>query len=122
MEIVFAKDKQNKKNPIVEFGKKVTNKIKHYHLPNAFYYFLILLAISVGFYMYMLVENDFSLAYGGDYSAQYIPMGYHVWDYYHDWIQTGHFTLFDQELYLAFSCFDMSSGLIWTVVQKYAKA
>ena len=53
----------------------------------------------------MLVENDFSLAYGGDYSAQYIPMGYHVWDYYHEWIKTGHFTLFDTTLYLGANSF-----------------
>ena len=48
----------------------------------------------------MLFDNNFSLAYGGDYMAQYIPMGYHVWDYYHEWIKTGHFTLFDSTLYL----------------------
>ena len=105
MEIVFAKDKKNRKNPFKETGKKVIEKIKHYRLPNSFYYFLVLIAIGIGFYMMMLVQNDFSLAYGGDYSAQYIPMGYHIWDYYHDWIQTGHFTLFDQELYLGVNSF-----------------
>ena len=99
MEVSFAKDRKQK-NPLLEKGKELINKLKNYKFPNTFYYFLILIAISIGFYMVMLVENDFSLAYGGDYSAQYIPMGYHIWDYYHDWIHTGHFTLFDQELYL----------------------
>lgn len=99
MEVSFAKDK-NKQNPLLRKCKDTFKKLKASKLPNTFYYFLILLVIGVGFYMVMLVQNDFSLAYGGDYSAQYIPMGYHVWDYYHDWIKTGHFTLFDQELYL----------------------
>ena len=54
--------------------------------------------------MMMLVDNNFSLAYGGDYSAQYIPMGYRLgllprldsnWS----------FTLFDTELYLGANSF-----------------
>ena len=99
MDVVFAKDKR-KRNPLLDNGKLIIEKIKNYRLPNAFYYFILLIAISIGFYMFMLVKNDFSLAYGGDYSSQYIPMGYHVWDYYHDWINTGHFALFDNDVYL----------------------
>ena len=98
MEVVFAKDKKN--NRFLDKLKQFFKKFKKIRLSHTFYYFLILIAISVGFYFMMLLNNDFSLAYGGDYSAQYIPMGYHVWDYYHEWIKTGHFTLFDQELYL----------------------
>lgn len=104
MEILFEKDKRNN-NPIEDNIKALFKKIKNIKLPNNFYYFLILLAISFGFYMMMLVDNNFSLAYGGDYSAQYIPMGFHIWDYYHEWIQTGHFTLFDTELYLGANSF-----------------
>ena len=100
MDIVFAKDKNKKPNPFLGLWKKITEKFKNFHFSNSFYYFLVLIAISIGFYLLMLVQNGFSLAYGGDYSAQYIPMGYHIWDYYHEWIQTGHFTLFDPELYL----------------------
>ena len=103
MEVVFAKDK--KTNRFSDKFKNIFKKIKTIRLPHAFYYFLILLLISVGFYFMMLLENGFSLAYGGDYTAQYIPMGYHIWDYYHDWIKTGHFTLFDQELYLGANSF-----------------
>ena len=103
MEVVFAKDKKN--NRFSDKFKNIFKKIKNIRLPHAFYYFLILIAISVGFYFMMLLENNFSLAYGGDYTAQYIPMGYHVWDYYHEWIWTGHFTLFDQELYLGANSF-----------------
>ena len=105
MEIVFKKDKSNKPNPVKELFKKVVKKIKAFRPSNTFYYFLILAAISVGFYMFMLVQNDFSLAYGGDYTAQYIPMGYHVWDYYHEWFRTGHFTLFDPDIYLGANSF-----------------
>ena len=105
MDIVFAKDKNKRPNPFLELWKKLVTKVKNIHFSNAFYYFLILIAISIGFYMLMLVQNEFSLAYGGDYSAQYIPMGYHIWDYYHDWIKTGHFTLFDPELYLGANSF-----------------
>ena len=104
MEVTFAKDK-NKQNPLLRKGKELFAKVKNSKIPNIFYYFLILLAIGVGFYMMMLVENNFSLAYGGDYTAQYIPMGYHVWDYYHEWFRTGHFTLFDEELYLGANSF-----------------
>ena len=100
MDIVFAKDKNKKPNPFLGLWKKITAKFKNFRFSNTFYYFLILVTISIGFYMLMLAQNGFSLAYGGDYMAQYIPMGYHIWDYYHDWINTGHFTLFDPELYL----------------------
>lgn len=104
MEILFEKDQQ-KKPSINDKIKQLFKKVKNYRISDSVYYFFILLAISIGFYMIMLVENSFSLAYGGDYSAQYIPMGYHIWDYYHEWIQTGHFTLFDTELYLGANSF-----------------
>ena len=100
MDIVFAKDRNKKPNPFMGLWKKVVEKFKNFRFSNTFYYFLVLIVISIGFYMLMLVQNGFTLAYGGDYTAQYIPMGYHIWDYYHDWINTGHFTLFDPELYL----------------------
>ena len=99
MEVVFQKDKQ-KKNPLIGKFKNLESKIKSFKFSHNFYYFLILLLVGFGFYFIMLLENNFSLAYGGDYMAQYIPMGYHVWDYYHEWIKTGHFTLFDSTLYL----------------------
>ena len=99
MEVVFEKDKKDQ-NPLLERSKGLIERIKQSKLSNSFYYFLILLAIGIGFYMIMFVDNNFSLAYGGDYSSQYIPMGYHIWDYYHEWIYSGHFTLFDPELYL----------------------
>ena len=99
MEVVFQKDQQ-KKNPLVGKFINLKDKIKSFKFSDNFKYFLILLLICFGFYLLMLVENDMSLAYGGDYMAQYIPMGYHVWDYYHEWIKTGHFTLFDSTLYL----------------------
>ena len=99
MQVVFQKDQQ-KKNPLLGKFNNLMDKIKSFKFSHNFYYFLILLLIGFGFYLIMLFENGFTLAYGGDYMAQYIPMGYHVWDYYHDWIKTGHFTLFDSTLYL----------------------
>lgn len=99
MNIAFQKD-QRKNNWFKDKFNVVIDKIKNFKLPTTVAYFLILLVIGFGFYLWMLAENNFTLAYGGDYSAQYIPMGYHVWDYYHDWIHTGHFTLFDTTLYL----------------------
>ena len=99
MEVSFVKD-EKRSNPLLEKGKVLIDKIKNWKIPSAFYYFLILMAVGVGFYMMMLIENNFSLAYGGDYTGQYIPMGFHVWDYYHEWINTGHFTLFDPTIYL----------------------
>ena len=106
MNVVFQKDKSKKKeNQFLIFGKKVLEKVKGFRIPDSFYYFIILVAIGFGFYMMMLVENNMSLAYGGDYTAQYIPMGYHIWDYYHEWLKTGHFTLFDEVLYLGANSF-----------------
>ena len=99
MDVVFQKDK-NKKSSITEKFKSFVRKIKNFKFSSTFSYFFILLLIGFGFYLFMLTENGFTLAYGGDYSAQYIPMGFHVWDYYHEWFETGHFTLFDPTLYL----------------------
>ena len=99
MQVSFVNDKK-RNNPFKDKANQVVSKIKSWKVPNALYYFLLLLGIGVGFYFIMLVENGFSLAYGGDYTAQYIPMGYHIWDYYHEWMWTGHFTLFDPTVYL----------------------
>ncbi|MBO7573722.1 MAG: YfhO family protein [Bacilli bacterium] len=104
MDISFAKDKR-RDNPFKVTANKVIDKIKKWSIPNSFYYFLILISIGICFYLIMLAENNFSLAYGGDYSAQYIPMGYHVWDYFHDWFKTGHFDLFDSSIYLGVNSF-----------------
>ena len=99
MQVSFVNDKNNRGSFKNKFNQLV-NKVKAWKIPSAFYYFLLLLGIGVGFYFVMLAENHFSLAYGGDYTAQYIPMGYHIWDYYHEWMWTGHFTLFDPTVYL----------------------
>ena len=99
MDVVFAKDGQ-KSSPFRDKLKGLISVVKNPRFLNNFYYFLILVGISFGFYAMMLFDNNFTLAYGGDYTAQYIPMGYHIWDYYHEWMHTGHFTLFDQTLYL----------------------
>ena len=104
MEVSFANDKRQE-NPLKRKVKSFLEKIKGWKMPHAFYYFLVLMAVGFAFYFFMLAENGFSLAYGGDYTAQYIPMGYHIWDYYHEWVKTGHFTLFDQTIYLGVNSF-----------------
>lgn len=105
MDVVFKKDRGQRNNIFKDISKKIIEWFKNFKMPNSFYYFLILIAVGIGFYLMMLIENNFTLAYGGDYTAQYIPMGYHVWDYYHEWIKTGHFTLFDTTLYLGANSF-----------------
>ena len=117
MDVVFKKDNGQKNNIFKDIWKRVVEWFKNFKMPNSFYYFLILIAVGLGFYIMMLIENNFTLAYGGDYSAQYIPMGYHVWDYYHEWIKTGHFTLFDTTLYLGANSFGSNAyyGLLLTV-------
>ena len=99
MNVTFEKDSK-KENLLLGKTKGLLNKVKGFRIPNSFYYFIILISIGIGFYFIMLAENNFSLAYGGDYSAQYIPMGFHIWDYYHEWFETGHFTLFDSTLFM----------------------
>ena len=105
MDVVFKKDNGRRNSIFKDIWEKVVDWFKNFKMPNSFYYFIILIAIGLGFYIMMLIDNNFTLAYGGDYSAQYIPMGYHVWDYYHEWIKTGHFTLFDTTLYLGANSF-----------------
>ena len=68
-----------------------------------FYYGMILFLIGFAFYFLMLIENNFILSYGGDFTAQYIPMGYHIWDYYHDLFTTGHITLYDETIFFGAS-------------------
>ena len=104
MEVSFANDNKPRNTFKEGFGKAL-NRVKSWKVPASLYYFLVLLLVGFGFYFYMLAENNFSLAYGGDYSAQYIPMGYHIWDYYHEWIKTGHFALYDQTIYLGVNSF-----------------
>ena len=99
MNVSFAKDKK-RPNQLKEKTKELVSKVKNWKVPDSLYYFLILIAVGIGFYFLMLVQNGFTLAYGGDYTGQYIPVGYHVWDYYHEWMWTGHFTLFDPTIYL----------------------
>ena len=62
MDIVFAKDRNKKPNPFMGLWKKVVEKFKNFRFSNTFYYFLILIVISIGFYMLMLVQNGFTLA------------------------------------------------------------
>ena len=99
MNVVFQKDNKRDYSLSTKF-KNLGYKIKSFKFSDTFYYFCTLLLVGFGFYLLMLAENGFTLAYGGDYSAQYIPMGYHIWDTYHDWFKTGHFNLFDSTLYL----------------------
>lgn len=90
----------------------VNSKPKHHfkinlsfvkNINSIFYYGVLLFLIGFAFYFLMLVENNFILSYGGDFTAQYIPMGYHIWDYYHDIFTTGHITLFDETIFLGAS-------------------
>ena len=73
------------------------------NINSLFYYGVMLFLIGFAFYFLMLIENNFILSYGGDFTAQYIPMGYHIWDYYHDLFTTGHITLFDESVFLGAS-------------------
>ena len=90
----------------------VNSKPKHHfkinlsfvkNINSIFYYGVLLFLIGFAFYFLMLIENNFILSYGGDFTAQYIPMGYHIWDYYHDIFTTGHITLFDETIFLGAS-------------------
>ena len=68
-----------------------------------FYYGILLFILGLAFYFLMLVNNNFVLSYGGDYTAQYIPMGYHIWDFYHDIFRTGEIPLYDEAVFLGSS-------------------
>ena len=66
MKVTFQKD-SNKENWFLDKSKILVEKIKNFKLPSTFYYFIVLLAIGLAFYILMLAENSFTLAYGGDY-------------------------------------------------------
>ena len=73
------------------------------NINSLFYYGLLLFLIGFAFYFLMLINNDFILSYGGDFTGQYISMGYHVWDFYHDLFTTGHFVMFDESIFFGAS-------------------
>ena len=95
MDVYFANSKPKKQFKIdLSF-------LKNYN--SLFYYGLLLFLIGFAFYFFMLINNNFILSYGGDFTAQYIPMGYHIWDYYHDIFTTGQIPLFDETIFLGSS-------------------
>ena len=65
MEVAFKNDNK-RENPFFKKIKDWFKSLKNFKVPNSFYYFLILIVIGFGFYFVMLIENDFTLAYGGD--------------------------------------------------------
>ena len=98
MDVVFKKDKNlSKKKRGLKCPNFLTNKDGH------FYYFVITCLIGTLFFLVMLVNNNFTLSYSGDYASQYIPMFYHNWDVYHEFLRTGHFRLFDDAVYFGAS-------------------
>lgn len=96
MEVVFKKDAKNKRFKFSCPSFLLNNE-------SNFYYFVFVCFLAFLFFFVMLINNNFTLNYSGDYSAQYTPMFYHVWDVYHEFFDTGHFRLFDNSVYIGAS-------------------
>lgn len=65
-----------------------------------FYYVLLLIGVSIGFYFVMLFYNLFTTPYSGDYVMQYIPFAYNYYDDWWNFLKTGTFPHWDPNIFL----------------------
>lgn len=65
-----------------------------------FYYVLLLVGVAFGFYFLMLVNNQFTTPYSGDFVMQYIPFAYDYYDNWWSFFTTGVFPHWDTTIFL----------------------
>ena len=65
-----------------------------------FYYGLFLLALGFAWAAYALYRENMSQLLNWDYTWQYIPFTYDYWDAWHTFFTTGHFPLYDPQVYV----------------------
>lgn len=78
------------------FWRKVKKKFAFLlDIHSSFYFVLLLIGISLLFYIAPLLKGNFSTLYTGDYTMQYIPMGFNQYDDWHTFFKTGQFVFWD---------------------------
>ncbi|MDY6430033.1 MAG: YfhO family protein [Bacilli bacterium] len=65
-----------------------------------FYFMIFVAVIAFVFYGWMLLENDFTHMTNWDYAHQFIPLYYHDYDIWKSFFTTGHFNLYDYDIYM----------------------
>lgn len=83
------------------FWRKFKKKFDFiYDIHSVFYFGLLLVVISVLFFILPLINANFSTLYTGDYTMQYVAMGYNQYDDWHHFFQTGTFVFWDPNTFL----------------------
>ncbi|MFA7385085.1 MAG: YfhO family protein [Bacilli bacterium] len=83
------------------FWRKVKKKFAFLlDIHSSFYFVLLLIGISLLFYIAPLLKGNFSTLYTGDYTMQYIPMGFNQYDDWHTFFKTGQFVFWDPNTFL----------------------
>ncbi len=85
-------------NKFVKFIKSHTGFLKD--KSSLFYYVILLIFISICFYFLMLVNNNFTTPYSGDFVMQYIPFAYDYYDNWWSFFTTGVFPHWDSNIFL----------------------
>lgn len=83
------------------FWRKLKKKFNFiYDIHSVFYFGLLLVVIGVLFFIAPLLSARFSTLYTGDYTMQYVAMGYNQYDDWHHFFQTGTFVFWDPNTFL----------------------
>lgn len=96
--IDLTKPQVQKENKFLSW---IINKLQYFKNYNSlFYYVLLLVGVSFGFYFLMLVNNQFTTPYSGDFVMQYIPFAYDYYDNWWSFFKTGVFPHWDSNIFL----------------------
>ncbi len=83
------------------FWRKIKRKFNILNdVRSPFYFCLLLIFIGVMFYISSLITANFTTFYTGDYTSQYIAMGYNGYDDWWHFLKTGSFVLWDPNTFL----------------------
>ncbi|MCD8195002.1 MAG: YfhO family protein [Coprobacillus sp.] len=74
-----------------------------FSIKSLFYYFIFLLILAVLFYITILVANDFTTPFTGDYVSQQLAFFPNGWDDWWHFFKTGEFVLWDTNTFLGAS-------------------
>jgi len=83
------------------FWRKIKRKFDFlYDIRSPFYFCLLLIFVGVMFYISSLITANFTTFYTGDYTSQYIAMGYNGYDDWWHFLRTGSFVYWDPNTFL----------------------
>lgn len=83
------------------FWRKIKKRLNFFSdIHSLFYFAILLIVISILFFIIPLVRANFSTLYTGDYTMQYIAMGYNQYDDWYSFFKTGTFVYWDPNTFL----------------------